>query len=300
MDILFGSSVNLPLEWLRIALALLGTAACAYYDLFNNKNVPERLLQAFLALAVIVAIVAYDPIATPYGLVAGAILFAANYLLYKTGYLGGADVPILSAIAVLLPAQPTLLLLDKSSAWLTFPFIIHVLTAAFLTFMLHLLIKTVPHALKTLKQAGSIKGEQWFGAFAIAISYGFLAYVMSSMPLLGGSYIIFLAILAAVSVYFVLFRNSINDSMLEWVPAKRVEVEDIIAPDKMDAAIVKKYSIGRLVDEAEYKRLQNVKEKIPVYRHLLPFVPHMLLGLIISLLWGNVLFVLAGLGPLGF
>jgi prepilin signal peptidase PulO-like enzyme (type II secretory pathway) len=55
-----------------------------------------------------------------------------------------------------------------------------------------------------------------------------------------------------------------------------------------------------LVDEAEYKRLQSVKEKIPVYRHLLPFVPHMLLGLIISLLWGNVLFVLAGMGPLGF
>ncbi|VVB56833.1 Uncharacterised protein [uncultured archaeon] len=300
MDILFGTDITLPFEWLRIGLAVLGTAACAYYDLFNNKNVPERLLQAFLGLSLLVCIVAYDPIATPYGLVAGAILFIGNYILYKTGYLGGADVPILTAIALLLPSQPTALLLDKTTAWATFPFIIHVLTAAFLTFMLHLLAKTVPYAIKSLKP-GAIKAEQWFGAFAIVISYGILAFVMSSMPLLGGAYIIFLALLAAVSVYFVLFRTAINDSMIEWVPAKKVQVEDIIAPDKMDAQTVKKYAIGRLVDEAEHKRLQQVKEKIPVYSGLLPFVPHLLLGLIISLLFGNILFVLAGIGgPVGF
>ncbi len=296
MDILFGTNVIMPFELLRIGLALLGTAACAYYDLFNNKNVPERLLQAFLVLAFLVCIIAYDPIATPYGLVAGLILFVGNYILYKTGYLGGADAPILTAIALLLPSQPTSLLIDKSAAWATFPFIIQVLTAAFLTFMLHLLVKTVPFALKTLGKSGSIKADQWFGAFAIVISYGILAFVMSSMPLLGGAYILFLALLAAVSVYFVLFRTSINDSMLEWLPAKKVEVEDIIAPDKMDASVVKKYSIGRLVDEAEWKRLQNVKDKIPVYKHLLPFVPHLLVGMIISLLFGNILFILAGMG----
>lgn len=295
MDILIGSEVNLPFEAVRIAIAIIGVAACAYYDIFNKKNVPQLLLNAFLALSVIVAVIAYDPIATPYGLVAGAIVFAANYLLYKTGYLGGADVFILAAITILLPSQPTMLLIEKSSAVLAFPFIIHVLTAAFLTFMIHLIAKTMPHVVMAVKKGNAIKPEQWFGAFAILISYGFLAYIIttSPIPIFSSSYMLFLAALAAISVYFVLFRNVINDSMIEWLPAKKVEVEDIIAPDKMDAALVKKYAIGRLVDKEQLKRLSNIKEKIPVYKHLLPFVPHLLIGLIISLLFGNILLVIS-------
>jgi len=295
MDILFGTVVNMPLEALRIAVALIGTAVCAYYDIFNNKNIPERVLQIFLAAAIIVSVVAFDPIATPYGLAAGAILFIGNFLLYKMGYLGGADVPILTAIAVLLPAQPTLLLIDKAGSWITFPFIIHVLTAAFITFMLHLLVRTVPYAFKMVGKKGAIHWSQWFGAFAILLSYGFLSMMMASMPILSGAYVLFLAMLAGVSVYFVLFKQAINDSMIEWKPAKQVEVEDIIAPEKMDSTDVTKYSIGRLVDAAEWKRLQHVKSKIPVYSGLLPFVPHILIGLVISLLFGNVLFSIAGM-----
>jgi Flp pilus assembly protein protease CpaA len=295
MDILFGA-VNMPLEPLRIAVALVGTAVCAYYDLFNNKNIPERVLQVFLAAAVLVALIAYDPVATPYGLATGAILFIANYLLYKMGYLGGADVPILTAIAVLLPAQPAMFLLDKAANWLSFPFIIQVLTAAFITFMLHLLVKTVPHAVKLLGKSGSIQWSQWFGAFAILVSYAFLSVMMASMPILSGSYVLFLALLAGVSVYFVLFKQAINDSMIEWKAPKQVEVEDIIEPAKMDSSDVQKYSIGRLVDEAQLKRLQHVKGKIPVYSGLLPFVPHILIGLVLSLLFGNILFAISGMG----
>ena len=52
LDILFGTNVIMPLEWLRIAVALIGVGLAAYFDLFNNKNVPERLLQGFLVAAV--------------------------------------------------------------------------------------------------------------------------------------------------------------------------------------------------------------------------------------------------------
>ena len=83
MDILFATDVNMPLEWLRIAVALLGTGVCAYYDLFNNKNIPERVLQVFLGVAILVALIAYDPLATPYGLAAGAILFIGKSFARK-------------------------------------------------------------------------------------------------------------------------------------------------------------------------------------------------------------------------
>ncbi len=301
MDILLGTNVLMPLEWLRIAVAVIGVGLAAYYDIFNNKNVPERLLQGFLVAAVAVSIIAYDPVATPYGLAAGALLYIANWIVYKAGYLGGADGPILAAIAVLLPAQPLMFLLDQSSYILTFPFVIHVLTVAFFTFMVHMLLRTIPSALKAVRTPGSIAAQQWIGAFLILIAYGFLSFTIASSPLLSTSYIIFLAFLSAVSVYFVLFRQAINDSMLEWVVPKKVEVEDIIAPEKMDAAEVKKYSIGRLVDAEEWKRLQRIKGKVPVYKHLLPFVPHILIGLVVSLLLGNILLAVSGFSsPLGY
>ncbi len=301
MDILLGTNVVMPLEALRIAVALLGVGIAAYFDIFNNKNIPERFLQGFIIAAVLVSLIAYDPVATPYGLVAGAILYAANWLVYKAGYVGGADGPILAAIAILLPAQPVLLLLDPSANILTFPFIVHVLTVAFFTFMLHMLLRTVPSAFKALRTKGSIQAMQWAGAFLILIAYAALSFIISSSPLLSASYVIFLAALAAVSVYFVLFRTAINDSMLEWMAPKDVQVEDIIAPEKMDAAEVKKHNIGRLVDEAEWKRLQHVKGKVPVYSHLLPFVPHILIGLVVSLLFGNILMAVSGFSmPIGY
>ena len=301
MDVLLGTNVIMPLEALRIAAALIGVGIAAYFDIFNNKNIPERLLQGFIAAAVLISLIAYDPVATPYGLAAGAILYIGNWIVYKAGYVGGADGYILAAIAILLPAQPILLLLNPSSYTLTFPFIVHVLTVAFFTFMLHMLLRTVPSAINSLRTPGSINMMQWAGAFLILLAYGFLSFVISSSPLLSTSYIIFLAALAGVSVYFVLFRNAINDSMLEWVVPKKVEVEDIIAPEKMDAGEVKKLNIGRLVDEAEWKRLQHVKGKVPVYKHLLPFVPHILIGLVVSLLFGNILMVVSGYGlPIGY
>ena len=301
MDILLGTNVVMPLELLRIAAALIGVGIAAYFDIFNNKNIPERFLQGFIAVAVLISLIAYDPVATPYGLAAGALLYFANWIVYKAGYVGGADGYILAAIAILLPAQPILLLLNPSAYTLTFPFIVHVLTVAFFTFMLHMLLRTLPSAYKALRTLGSIQAMQWVGAFLIIIAYGVLSFIISASPLLSSSYVIFLAALAAVSVYFVLFRTAINDSMLEWVVPKKVEVEDIIAPEKMDAAEVKKYNIGRLVDAAEYKRLQQVKGKVPVYKHLLPFVPHILIGLVVSLLFGNILMVVSGYGlPIGY
>ena len=48
--LIFGNLL-IPGETVRIVLALAGTAVATYFDLFNNKSIPNNVLYAFLAIA---------------------------------------------------------------------------------------------------------------------------------------------------------------------------------------------------------------------------------------------------------
>ncbi len=278
----------------RLTAALAGTAIGAYYDVFNNKNVPNVFLYAFLAIAFILNLAAYHPVTTVYGIGAGVVIFAATYLLYKMGQLGGADVFILASIALLLPVQPTALLLAPLPPAPTLPFILSVLIASGLSFMAYMLARSFPVALAAVQKKGAISTSQWVGALIILLAYGIFAYVTSSSGLMGPNYFILMTLVVAGTLYFTLFKTAINDSMLDWVAPGKVEEEDVIAIDKMAGPLVKKYALARLADAAMVQRLRAYKGKIAVYKRLPMFLPHLLIGLLVSVLLGNIVLVLVG------
>ncbi|MFA5077284.1 MAG: prepilin peptidase, partial [Candidatus Micrarchaeia archaeon] len=99
--------IELSGEAVRVAIALAGTAAAAFYDLRNNRTVPDRVLYAFLALALLANLVYFQPEVFVYGIAAAALIFGAGYLSYKLGYVGEADVYVLTSLALLLPVFPS-------------------------------------------------------------------------------------------------------------------------------------------------------------------------------------------------
>lgn len=299
LDWIFPGSADLPLEALRIAVALLGTGIGAYYDLFNNKNVPNNFLYAFLGLAFLVNLVAFDSVATTYGVVSGLVVFGLTWILYKTGKLGGADVFILAALTLLLPLQPRSLLMAPPSVLPSLPFIFSVLLASGLSFMAYMFARSLPVVVKAVSTPGTIKPMSWVSAFAIVVVYGAFAYMVSTLAFLSPAYFLFLTVVVGASVYFTLFKDALNDSMAELVPVSKVEEEDVLPIDKMDAALVKKYKLGPLVDAAMLKRLKAHKGKVLVMKHLPPYIPHLLLGLILSLVVGNIVLYVATPGTFG-
>lgn len=284
----------LPLETVRIALALAGVLVGAYFDLFNDKNVPDLFLYAFVAVGLLINLVPYDPLVSPFAIASGALVFGAFYLLYKFGQLGGADGYILTAVALLLPFQPQSLLMVGQSSVALLPFIFNLILASGISFMVYMLVRSVPIAISALGGKGGIERNALLGAGAVVLAFGVFSWFFSQMPFLSFSYYVFVAVIVALSVYFTLFKTAINRSMVKWVEAKDAPVEEIIAVDMMEPELVKKYALGRLVTPAQHERMKHIKgKKIALYAGLPPFVPHILIGLVACLLLGNIVMFFA-------
>ncbi len=95
-----------PLALLAIGAALLAFAAL--HDL-GFRTVPNRVSAALLIVGLALRLFAGDPF---WGLGCGALVFACTYVFWQLGWMGGADVKLLTAAAVFVPPPmvPTLVI----------------------------------------------------------------------------------------------------------------------------------------------------------------------------------------------
>jgi prepilin peptidase CpaA len=89
------------LQTVVLVLAICIFAVVAYGDI-RTRRIPNELVVAILALAALRIAVVGDRTAALYTLAAGVALFAATFLLFWRGFLGGGDVKLMSATALLI------------------------------------------------------------------------------------------------------------------------------------------------------------------------------------------------------
>lgn len=290
---LLGADVILPFEQIRVIIAILGVAIGSYFDLFNDKNVPELFLYGFLAIAFIANLVAFDSVVSMYAIGTAVVVFGAFYILYKLGQLGGADVYLMAAIALLIPTQPQFSPFLVSNFLPQLPFMLNIILASGLSLMAYMLLRSIPIAFEYVKTPQKLDKKSLFGALAIIIVFVGFSTIALQSGLLPQSYFVLISGLVILSVYFTLFKEAINDTMIEWTNYKHVMPEDIIAVDRMDKKIVTEHKLGRLVDGAMHERMKKIHgDKIALYKHLPPFIPHILIGLVFSVLFGNLVIFL--------
>ena len=276
----------------RMALALIFTAAAAYFDLFNKKWVPNALVYAFAALAVLVNFIYYDPLLTWQALAIGAVVFGACYLLYKVGQLGGADAYVIASIAATVPYLPSSLLNPAQSA--PYPFILSVLAPTGVAFILHMVLRFVPYVAKQVA-AGKIKftASKVAGPIGLAAAFLVFVYAIISLPFpFPPVYIGMLIFLAVGLIFFTLFKSEIKDSMIEQVKVGRLQEEDVLALEKMDPGAVQKMKLQPVLTLQSIALLKKSKQKlVPVYTGMPFFLPYLLFGLVFSLLFGDMLLI---------
>jgi prepilin peptidase CpaA len=86
---------------LIVLLLGLGIFAIVAYGDIRTRRIPNELIVAILALAAFRIAIEGDPRAGIYTLAAAAALFAATFLLFWRGLLGGGDVKLIGATALL-------------------------------------------------------------------------------------------------------------------------------------------------------------------------------------------------------
>ncbi|VVB73617.1 Uncharacterised protein [uncultured archaeon] len=275
-------------ELLRMLIAVAGTGAAAYYDVFNRKNVPDMLLYAFLGIAVVVNI--FDPSAFLQNLPIAAVMIGSMYFLYRIGQLGGADVLVLAAIYASIPVVSGPLLgtqEDTIFSQFQMPSILVVTSIAVLLFAIWIVVRYAPDALRrTFRGEVKFSAMQLGQSFMLLLSFGAFVYMFSQLPTFSVNLIALMEILFVSAIFFTLYKDVIMGSMVKWT--RRPEREDVLAVELLDSRLISRHSIGRLVDKGQLKRMSKLRRKWPVL-DLPMFLPYVLVALVIYILFGNQL-----------
>lgn len=274
-DILFGQ-LTLPGELIRVIIAFFGVIVATYYDLFNKKNVPDLFLYAFLAVAFLVNLVLYQENLFWFSLAITFFISAISYLFYRVGQLGGADVFILAAIMLLLPIHPSF-----SEMSFNMPFIFSVIIFSGVIFALYMMVHFGFKLLKTDAKPNYLY-------LLMFIPYGLFAYVYTGSFLFSPVYFAFITISMFAIILMMVFKEAINKLLAEELPISQLEQEDVLALELMNKDLVERYKLTRLVTKNEIERLKKTKiTEVWVYTKLPPFIPFILIGMILAVLFAK-------------
>lgn len=285
----------LPGAEARMAVALIFTAAAAYFDAFRGKWVPNSLVYGSVLAALALNIIFFEQHLFLQASALFAAVFILTYPLYRLGQLGGADVYILSSIAAAIPFLPQPLASPLNAA--PYPFILSVLVPTGLLFILHMLARFIPYVAHRLAK-GQVHVTAKSAAPAIAMFAAFLlfAYSLSALQLsLPPWYFALLSLLAVSLFFFSLFKSEIKDSMVEMTPVRKLQEEDVLAIEKMDKGLVARMKLSPLLTAKSIALLRKSNLKAaPVYTGMPFFLPYLFLGLLFTVLFGDMLMYLLG------
>lgn len=273
------ADLELPGESIRIAFAFIGLLITSYYDLYNNKNIPEKLLFIFLGISFLINLYFYDSDITSFAIILAVIVGLFGYVFNRFGQLGSADVIVLSAISLLLPIHPSI-----SNLTPNYPFIFSLLVYSGVLFALYTIVNFGSKIIKKKNAKPNLT------ALIIFIPYLLFIYMYLQLPLFPPNYLIIVSLVVFSSLFFLAYKEDINQMLVKKLPLGKVEEEDVIALEYMDKKLVNKYKIGRVISEKEIKRLKKLGIKeLWIFANLPPFLPFLLIGFILSVLYSNLL-----------
>lgn len=285
-------------ELLRVAIVLTGLVACSYYDLFNKRTVPNWLSYSFLALGVLSLVLAPS---FNDALVTGGIAFVVfvfGYVLYQSGQIGGADVLAFTAITLLIPEFPALLHSAPAPAFpgvFQLPFVLSLFAVSGLLFLIFIVLSHLPRILRGLA-SGRLKVKAsslpYFALLMMLYMVLCFTYSYMGVPVLA---LIPLSLIVFAAGFVWLFKEEITDSMVEVVSPSKFDEEDVLAIERMDPMLVKKYDLKKLLTLDEIKRLKKLPiKKFPVYKNMPVFMPYILIAFVLILVFGDPLSWLTG------
>ncbi len=279
-DILFGQ-LTMPGELIRLVLAFLGTGIAAYFDLFNKKNIPDALLYGFLGVAFLANLVLYQDTLFWFSLAVAAFFSAIGYLFYRVGQLGGADVLVLAAVMLLLPINPSF-----SGMPFNMPFVFSVIIFAGVAFALYVMVFFSWKLMQIEAKPKLVYGLMF-------VPYLLFAWVYVNSFLFSPVYFIFITILLFATIFFMMFKESLNRLLAEEMPVSQLEPEDVLALEVMNKDLIERYKLKRLLTKDEIARLKKSRvSEVWVYTKLPPFIPFILAGMLLGLFFARSLLLL--------
>ncbi len=280
---------------LEIALLLAVTLVYALFDVFNKRNIPDKVVYTTLVIGIVVAVLFnYSVILLDFAI--AAIVALLGFIVYRSGYLGGGDVLELVFIALVLPIQVSSYL--NGMPQLNIPFIVSVIIGAGYTAALFIPIYYILYKrILAGKRLSRPRGRNMLLGAVLLVTYAMFAFAFSYLSDMGIIAAVIIMSLAVASCVSIVFEHDIYREMTNMIYPKALEEGDMIAVNIMsqeDLGYFRKAypAFGRLATAYSISKMKGIKRKLPVYRNSVPFSLFIFLGVVISLSLGNLVLTL--------
>ncbi len=289
------------MELVLVRVASLIAIAFVYmlFDIFNKRNIPSVFAYASLAYGVVLTLLYLNAASISISLLIAAVVLGAGYAVYRAGMLGAGDVLEFATLSLILPFQS--LPVAANIPQLGLPFIVSLFIDSGIAALIAVPLYYIPLASKVLKRPISSLASRRDAIKAMLVGavylvfLGFLAINVGT-GLVG---VIIVCVIAFGSFTVVLFERPITMSMVRYLTFRDFEEGDIIAWNLMKQGQISRIrkrvpGFDRLVTKkliAELKR-KRVKEKVPVYKNAIPLAAPIFIGVVLSVLLGNVILLL--------
>ncbi|MHB1829904.1 MAG: hypothetical protein ACYCO0_00760 [Candidatus Micrarchaeaceae archaeon] len=277
-----------------IAVLVLVALVYAIYDVFNKRNVPNFFVYITIVIGVALAVMFNSNfLALDFGI--ASVVGLIGYAFYRSGLLGGGDVLEFVFIALVMPVQIQPFL--GGPYQFNIPFILSVLIAAGYTSLIF-----IPAYYLGVKKPKKDSGPDRRGVAVGALFFvAYMALIMAlkftfGISLLGALLVLVLAVMSAITMAY---EKRVYLGMVSFIYPKQLEEGDMIATNLMDrkdvAYFKNKTTFGRLATAQLISDLKSVRKRIPVYRDSVPFSLFIFIGIIVSLLFGNIILAIMGI-----
>jgi len=263
------------ITWARVFAVLVVSALGAFTD-WKKGEIYHWI--TFPLIIIGVGMNVYEAQYIAFGL--AGIVFAIGYILYKTGKLGGGDVMLFTGIALTVPFFGG------------HPFILNVLVIAAATSVVFLSVYYVSRYIrKGIDWEYNKKNLSRAGILGIILLLYFI--LLSQIQGVGIIRMLPIIIPLVFGIVYVAFEAGIKKEFFtKKIKVSELEEDEIISEENLDPKIYSLLNLKfiKVIGEKEKEILKenNVKE-IWVYRNLPKFGPFIFLGVVISLLYPDVL-----------
>ncbi len=283
---------------LRIVSVVAIALVYMLFDVLNKRNVPSLFAYATLAYGILLTILYLDATTILVSTGIALVVLGVGYLIYRIGQLGAADVIEFAALSLIMPIQLTPLIASGVNQF-QLPFMLSLLLNTGIVALILVPIYYLPKAMQSLKKplTSFIDRQGLIKAGILTVAY--LAFIVFAVRFTGmglvGIAVLLLLLICSCAV--MLFSIPITETMIKYVSPNEFDEGDIIAFNLMDQKSIERMRTrvkgfdrlltNDLINEIKKKK---IREKLPVYKEALPFALPILIGVLIAIALGNILF----------
>ena len=289
------------IEITLLIIALIWLSFATYFDI-KTQEIPDWLSYSLIIIAIVLKLL--HSITTNewgffyQGLIAGTVFFGIGSLMYYTKQWGGGDAKLLAGLAIAFTAYPKFLL-NSLNPNLNFPFLLILFLNILIVGALYgiiwafvLAIKDRKHFSLNLKKILHMKKVRLLEVIVFILTLVLLLIAFFTVQDLKIKLLaLFVGILPLFFLYLLILVKSIeNMSFIKKIPVSKIRIEDQIQNDIFykGKKIYSKKSLG--VTKEQLILIKKAKTKFVIIKEGIPFVPSFLIGVLISLIFGNLIY----------